>query len=187
VSEWLTSRLVPGDDELTELELADESGSKAGDDKPKQPKEDDFWALAPREPIRAPARRSSGRSRLLMVMGGVALLAFAIGLVTPTPESVELSGSDSDDGADADIPRLEVPVGWSVTPLVVENPGAVPQDELLPLVNELLTATADATSSSGLPASPQLAVCDPARHPGLLSGNNELTQQDLDKLSAALC
>lgn len=174
---------MPGDDDDV-LELADEK-TPAGDDKPKERKEDDFWALAPREPIRAPAR--SGRSRVVLVIGGVALLAFAVGLITPTPESVELSGSDSGGGADADVPRVEVPVGWSVTPLVVENPTAVPQDELLPLVNELLVATADATNSSGMPASPQLAVCDPARHPGLLSGNNNLTQEDLDTLSAALC
>lgn len=170
---------VPGDDDDV-LELADEK--KAGDDKPK---EDDFWALAPREPVRAPAR--SGRSRVVLVLGGVALLAFAIGLITPTPESIELSGNDSGDGADADVATVEVPVGWSVTPLVVQNPTAVPQDELLPLVNELLVATADATSSAGVASSPQLAVCDPARHPGLLSGNNSLTQEDLDKLSAALC
>lgn len=176
---------MPGDDEI--LRLADEDADdKAGDDKDKADKPgDDFWALAPREPIRAPAR--SQRSRLMMILGGTALLAFALGLVTPTPEAVELSGAESSDGSDAEVPQLEVPVGWSVTPLVVHNPGAVPQDELLSLVRELLLATADATNQSGLPASPQLAVCDPARHPGLLSGNNALTQQDLDKLSAALC
>jgi hypothetical protein len=175
---------VPGDDDEI-LRLADED-DKAGDDKPERPKDDDFWALAPREPIRAPAR--SVRSRIGLVIGGTAVLAFALGLITPTPEAIEMSSnSDSGATASADVPRLEVPVGWSVTPLVVHNPDAVPQDELMPLVQDLLVATADATNQSGMPASPQLAVCDPARHPGLLSGNNELTQQDLDKLSAALC
>jgi hypothetical protein len=171
---------VPADDDDITTEPADES--PAGDPAPKP---DDFWSLAPREPIRAPAR--SGRTRVFLVLGGVAALAFALGLVMPTPESIELSGSDDDSDSQAEVPVLEVPVGWSVTPVVVQNPDAIPQDELMPLVEELMNAAAAATSNSDIPPAPQLAVCDPARHPGLLSANNALTQQDLDKLSAALC
>jgi hypothetical protein len=178
VHEVANFSLVPADDDLT-TEPADENEAA-------EPKPDDFWSLAPREPIRAPAR--SGRTRTLLILGGVAALAFALGLVMPTPESIELSGCDDDgDGSDANVPAMEVPVGWSVTPVVVRNPDAIPQNELIPLVQDLMNAAASATANSDIPPSPQLAVCDPARHPGLLSANNALTQQDLDMLSAALC
>jgi hypothetical protein len=181
VHEVANFSLVPADDDDIEIETTDEATTAAPP--PREP--DDFWSLAPREPIRAPAR--SGRTRLYLVIGGIALLAFALGLLMPTPDGFELTEDNSEEEAAAELPQIEVPVGWSVTPLVIRNPTEIPEDELITLVGELLTAAADATDSSDARVTPQLLVCDPARHPGLLSANPQLTQQDLDKLSAVLC
>lgn len=184
VHELANFSLVPADDEDSSTDVADDDSPAVV---PKEPREDDFWSLAPREPIRAPTRRSA-RTRQYLILGGIALFAFALGLITPTPDSVELTDDgNSNEQVAAELPVIEVPVGWSVTPLVIRNPTEIPEDELRALVAELLTAAAEATDASDARVTPQLLVCDPARHPGLLSANPQLTQQDLDKLSAVLC
>lgn len=174
------SHVPAEDDDDIETELATDDDSRA-----EAPKGDDFWSLAPREPIRAPAR--SGRTRLYLIMGGIAVFAFGLGLIMPTPDGFELTEDDSPEQAAAETPVIEIPVGWSVTPLQVRNPTDMNEEELLDLARELLAAASEATNNSDARVTPQLLVCDPARHPGLLSANPQLTQQDLDKLSAVLC
>jgi hypothetical protein len=183
VHEVANFSLVPADDDDMDIDTELATDDSRAETPP--PKGDDFWSLAPREPIRAPAR--SGRSRVLMIIGGIALFAFGLGLITPTPDGFELTEDNDEEQASAELPVIEVPVGWSVTPLVIRNPTEIPEDELQTLTAELLAAAAEATNNSEARVTPQLLVCDPARHPGLLSANPQLTQQDLDKLSAVLC